>query len=259
MRDRSVERLNGLAGEVAAAHVDRGEGHQHRDAPALLLEHGLDSVQRRLRVQRIEYGLDQQDVDAAVEQSSHRVRVRIHHLVERDAAVPGIVDIRGDGQRPVCRPNAASDELGLVRTPVRVLVRDLPRQTCRLSVDLVDMRFESELRQPEARGRKCIGRQDVRAGIQVLGLRPLDQAGLRQHQDIDAAPKFPVVVDEPLPPEFALSQPQRLKHYAPGPIHHHDPPPEDALDPRGTVYDVVRYGRGCCHDLGPGLEYVSPL
>src|SRR5438874_1551840 len=106
MLDREPERLDGLAGEVAPALVDGGEGEPERqlrrDVPR-----GDD---RGLRVQGVEDGLDQEKVDPTVAQRLHLVRVGLRHLVEGRRAVGGVVHPRRQRERDVERPDRACDE-----------------------------------------------------------------------------------------------------------------------------------------------------
>ncbi len=69
MGDGGVEGFGGLAGEVATAEVNGGEGGHDGDAEAGLLEDAFDGVEGGLGVEGVEGGLDEQDVGAAVEQS----------------------------------------------------------------------------------------------------------------------------------------------------------------------------------------------
>ena len=78
------------------------------------LEARVDRVERRLRVQRVEYGLDEQDVGAAFEQPLDRLAVSFGELVERHVARAGVVDVRRDRSGAVRRSERAGDEARLV-------------------------------------------------------------------------------------------------------------------------------------------------
>ena len=83
MLDRDAERVERLARQRAAAAVgDRHRDH-HRQAHAALGEHLLDGDERGLGVQRVEDGLDQQQVGAAVDQAAHLLVVRVAHARRR--------------------------------------------------------------------------------------------------------------------------------------------------------------------------------
>ena len=84
VRDRGAERVDRLPGQRAAALVGDGDRDDDRQPRAAALEHLVDREQRRLGVQRVEDGLDQQDVDAAVEEPAHLLGVGVAHLVEGD-------------------------------------------------------------------------------------------------------------------------------------------------------------------------------
>ena len=77
-----------LAGEVAARAVDRGEGDPERK----LGRSRAGRDESCLRVQRVEDGLDQEEVHAAVSQRPDLFLIRLANLVERDRPVRRIVD-----------------------------------------------------------------------------------------------------------------------------------------------------------------------
>ena len=77
---------------------------------------------RRLRVQRVEDRLDQQQVDAAVGEAADLLGVRLDDLVERVRAVAGLVDARAQRERDVQRADRAGDE---------AVGRPPPRARCR--------------------------------------------------------------------------------------------------------------------------------
>ena len=74
--DGVPERLGHLAGERAAGGVGDGAGDDHRPAAVALLEERLDGEDRGLGVERVEDGLDQQQVGAAVDQAAGLLVVR---------------------------------------------------------------------------------------------------------------------------------------------------------------------------------------
>ena len=115
--DRDPERLRGLPRQVAPAPVDRGE----RDPERQLGRDVRGRDDRRLRVERVEDRLDQEQVDAAVDERGDLLRVGLAHLVERDGAERGVLDLRRDGQRDVERADRTGDEpwpVGRARRPV---------------------------------------------------------------------------------------------------------------------------------------------
>ena len=65
----------------------------------MLLEVAGDGEDGGLGVERVEDRLDQQQVDAAVDQTAGRFGVGRDQLVEGDVAVAGIVDVGRDAKR----------------------------------------------------------------------------------------------------------------------------------------------------------------
>src|SRR5206468_1721265 len=83
-------RLEVLPGKVASAAVDDGDRNEERELRRDLLDRG----DRCLAVERVEDGLDEEQVDPAFLQTAHRLRVTVAKLVERDLAVRRILDLR---------------------------------------------------------------------------------------------------------------------------------------------------------------------
>ena len=74
MPDRVPERLQGLAGQRSSRGVDDRAADDERHVLAALLQHRADREDRRLRVERVEDRLDEEEVGAAVEQALARSR-----------------------------------------------------------------------------------------------------------------------------------------------------------------------------------------
>ena len=88
--DRCPEGLDGLAGEVAPASVDDRDRDEQRNLGRDFLHRGDGG----LAVQRVEDGLNEEDVDAAFLQRAGCLRVAVAKLIERDIAIRRIVDSR---------------------------------------------------------------------------------------------------------------------------------------------------------------------
>ena len=112
---------------VRPREVDDRDGDPERQLRRDVLRRG----DRRLRVQRVEDRLDEQEVDAALAQGAHLLGIGLDDVVEGDRAVRGIVDLRRERERHVQRPQRARDE------PAAGLVGGLrgrggrPRGSCR--------------------------------------------------------------------------------------------------------------------------------
>ena len=224
--DGEPERLDRLPREVAAALVDRREREPERQLGRL----GERRGDRGLRIERVEDGLDEQDVDAAVAERADLVRVRVAHLVEGDRAVRRVVDARRERQRDVQRADRAGDEprpVGRLRRPG---VCGLPREPRTLEVHLAhDVGAERVVRLPDRRRRERVGRRDVGAGREVVVVDPRDDLGPRDVQQIGVAGDVVRVLAEPLAPVRLLAAQLALDEDAPRPVENDDPFTEDAL------------------------------
>ena len=72
---RIPERGRRLAGQHAAGTVGDGAGDHHRHVDAALLADLGDGVDRGLGVERVEDRLDQQQIDAAVDQAARLLAI----------------------------------------------------------------------------------------------------------------------------------------------------------------------------------------
>ena len=91
--DRVPEPLDRLAGQRAPGCIRDGAGNDHGERHARLLEDLVDRVERCLRVQRVENGLDDQEIRAALDQRVRGDAVGVSKRLEVDIAVPRIADV----------------------------------------------------------------------------------------------------------------------------------------------------------------------
>ena len=89
-----------------------------------------------LRVQRVEDGLDQEQVDAAATRGRDLLLVGLAHLIEGDGMVRGVVDPRRERERDVQRAHGARDEARPIRGLRRPLVRRSAREAGTLEAHL---------------------------------------------------------------------------------------------------------------------------
>ena len=173
--DRQIERVDGLTRERPPAAIGDGHGDHHwrglgpgtRGLGETLLEDFLNRDERRFRVERVEDRLDEEDVDAAVEQAAHLLRVGVAHLIEGHGAERRVVDVWGDRQRPVRRAEGAGDEARLVGRLRGPGVRRLARETRPGDVQRVDgvFRLERVVRLRDGLRVERVGLDDVGAGL----------------------------------------------------------------------------------------------
>ena len=110
VRDRIPERLRRLPGQKPAGAVGDGAGDHHRHVDAARVQLFGDGEDRGLGVERVEDRLDQQHVDAAVDQAAHLLAIGLAQLVEGDGAEARIEHVGRDRGGAVGRADGAGDE-----------------------------------------------------------------------------------------------------------------------------------------------------
>ena len=99
VRDRNQKCFDGLSAQHPARQIGHRPGNHQRNFPAAFLERFRDGDKRRLGIQRIENGFDQEQIDPAFQQSAHLIAIRLADLIERDGAKTRIVHVRGKRTR----------------------------------------------------------------------------------------------------------------------------------------------------------------
>ena len=114
---RIPERRRRLPRQQAAGAVGDGAGDHHRQVDAALGAGFGNRVDRRLGVERVEDGLDQQQIGAAVDQAFDLLAISLAQLVEADGAEAGIAHVRRDRGGAVGRAQARRRQSGGGRLP----------------------------------------------------------------------------------------------------------------------------------------------
>mmetsp|Transcript_27462 Transcript_27462/g.56288 ORF Transcript_27462/g.56288 Transcript_27462/m.56288 type:complete len:1189 (+) Transcript_27462:341-3907(+) len=111
MADGDPESLRRLSRERAPRHVDDGAGNDDRHLDVVLLKKLVNGKERGLGVERVEDRLDKQHVAASLDESNRLLLVRRDKLLERDVTERRVLNLRGDGERPVCGADGAGAKL----------------------------------------------------------------------------------------------------------------------------------------------------
>ena len=219
-----VERLRRLAGQGAARAVGDGAGDDQRQLDAHLVEHGERGKAGRLGIQRVEDGLDQQHVGAALDQAARLLGVGLDQLVVADVAEARVVDVGRDGGGAVGRPHGAGDDARPVGRLGRYGIGRGARQLCGGHVHLEGEVLHAVVGQRDALRIEGVGADDVGAGLQVGRVDGADRLRLGQHQQVVVALDQLAVIGEALAAVILLLQLQALDHGA-----HRTVDDEDAL------------------------------
>ena len=138
MGDGIHERFRRLSGQRPSAGVGDRAGDHHRKAHAALVEHRFGREDRGLAVENVEDGLDQQQVDATVDQPRSGLAIGVGKGVEIGVPEPGVVDIGRDGGGAVGGAENACDEARALGSPRGLGVGGLPRDPGGGKVQVVD-------------------------------------------------------------------------------------------------------------------------
>ena len=187
MAHRIPECLAGLAGERAAGGVGDGARDHHRQPQLVDVEVLLDGEQRRLGIERVENGFDDQDVDTALDQAVDGFQIGRAQLVEADIAEAGVIDVRRNGGGARGGSQHAGDEARFVRILCGRLVGGFARQAGSGEVELRHQMFHVVVRHGNRGGIEGVGLEDVGAGSQILVVNVPDDVRLRQGEQVVVA------------------------------------------------------------------------
>ncbi len=236
---RIPERLDRLAGQDAAGRVGDGARDHDRQSLAGVVEQLVEREERGLRVQRVEDRLDEEQVDAAVEQRLRLLVIRIAQLVERDVARAGVVHVGRDARRLRRRPDRARDEARFFRR--RVFGGRFPRERRRRNVHLDDERFHPVIGLRDGRRAERVRLDDVRARGEVLIVNLADDPRLRDRQQLVVALHVTREILEALAAIRGLVELVALDHRAHRAVEDQDALPEQLRQRRAAR---VRRGGG---------------
>ena len=225
--DGVPEGLQRLAREGAAAAV----GHSHRDHQgnprAARLEDLLHGHDRRLGIERVEDGLDEEQIHAALEQRIDLFGVGLADLIEGGRAEAGVVHIGRERERTVGRTDRTRDKEG----PPGLLRRD-PLYCSTGDMRGCDVELTRQLLQPvvglrNPLRREGVGLDDIGARAQILAVDLLEQRRLREREQITVPLEVARPCGEPLAAEVGIAQPVTLDHGPHRSVQNHNALPHE--------------------------------
>jgi hypothetical protein len=222
MRHRIPKRLGRLPGEQPSGAVGNGARNHYRHADAALFHRLLAGEDGGLGVERVEDGLDQQRVDAAIDQSADLFAVGNAQFVEGDGAKARIENVGRDRCGPVGRADRAGDE-----TLAAVLVlrdaRGLASEAGAFEVQFVGDFGHAVVGLRDARRGERVGRDDVGAGAEIGEMNGAHRARPAEIEEIVVTADLAIPGVEAGAAIAFLIQAERLDHCAHGAVEHEDP------------------------------------
>ncbi len=162
-------------GQHPSGRLDR-DLRLYRDLATRLLHGPPGSVDGRFQPQKIELGLDDEEVDPALEQGCRLVRVRVPEV-----GVPDLAECREPGPR--------SDRSGNPPGPIarRELVGHLPGESGGGEIQLMNAILDAVLAEGDGEAAEAVGFYDVDAGVEERGVDVLDESGSGDIEDLIAS------------------------------------------------------------------------
>ena len=228
MLDRDPERLRGLAREHAPGQIGDGAGHHDRYRGAARFEQLGDGVERRLGVERVEDGLEQEQIGAAFDEALGLLAIGFAQLVEGDGAETGIAHVGRDRRGAVGRAHGAGDE-----ARAAVLARrdrgGFLGEAGAGEVELGDEFLRAVIGLGDPGRGEGVGRDDVGAGAEIVEMKLPHGVRLRQDQNVVVAAQVARPIGKALPAVAGLAELEVLDFRAHGAVEH-----EDRLGGAGT-------------------------
>ena len=222
MAHRMPECRRRLAGKRAPRTVSDGARDHQRQAGAALGERLEASEDRRLGVERVENGLDQDEVGAAVDEPANLLAIGDAELVEADRPEARIVDVRGQRRGAIRRPQRAGDEAAPTVCSFR-LDRRPPRQSRPVAIELVDEFLHSVVGLGDRGRGEGVGFENIRAGHRIGEMDVFDRPRLAQRQQIVVALKMAVAGVKPVAAKMRLVETETLDLGAHRPVNQQNP------------------------------------
>ncbi len=216
------ERLGDLTREGAAAGIGNGARDHDGQVDAPVLEERLDGEDRRLGVEGIEDGLDEQHVRAAVHQAFGGLVIGLGQLVEGGVAKARVVDVRRDGAGAVGGAQHAGNEARLVGLPGGHRVGGLARHLGRISIQLIDQILQLIIGLGNGGRVEGVGLDNVGTGLQIGRMDVADDLRLGDGQQIIVALEVARVVSKALAAIIRLLERIALDHGAHGAVEDQD-------------------------------------
>ena len=225
------KRFHGLPAQRSTGAVRHCARDDQRYAAPALLERVRDREKSRLRVQSVEDGLDEQEIDAALEQAVDLVAIAALDLVEGDGAEAGIVHVRrergGDGKgtkrpsdeapgigtdlldRLPCEPRRG--DVHLVRDRAQFRIIDDALKKLGILASARSRLVKEKFVQADGGGAEGIGLEHVGAGLKIFLVHALDcgRAG-EEEQFVRAFEVLPFPIAKTVAAIVSLAQVQAL-------------------------------------------------
>ena len=230
MAERSIESLHRLTAESATRGIRHSTAANDRNIASCFLAEVGDSLQCHLSVKRIEDGLYEQHVGAAVNESAGLLMISVIKLLEGNVALSRIVHVAAHRQRLIRRTHRAGDDncFGVFVVPFLVCGDTIaainrPLRTLRRCLAyLIHKVLQVIVAEREAVAVKRVRLYDVRPGLNVSPVHTDYGLRLGEAQHVVASLQRHRMVAEPFPPKVLLRKVQSLQICTSGAVENQD-------------------------------------
>jgi hypothetical protein len=229
------ERLGRLPGQRSAGGVRDRAGNHDRQLEAAGREGLPDREYRRLGIQRVEDGLDQQEIHASFDQRRRRFPVRCCEVGKRDVAKSRVVHVGRNGRGPVGRAQHTGHEPGRTHAR-RMRIRRLARKPRSGEVEFADERLHPVIAHRGCIGVEGVGLDDVGAGREKLPVDVLYDFGPRDRKQIIIALDVPFPIAKARAAIIVLAKPAGLDHRTHRAVQQHDALLEEAFQCNQSLF-----------------------
>src|SRR5262245_60634369 len=248
MRNRNPEGFCRLACQCPAACIRDGAGSHNRDPTPQFFKFFFDREQSSLQIERIECCLNKKEIGATFDERGDLCLIGLFNLRPGDIPLTRIMDIAGDREGSVKRP----DRTGHVPLPVRIPPHDvlhrISRQARSGPIDLGYEILKAEIRLCDDRRVEGVGLNDISTRRQVVVVNFLDNVGSCETQNIVIIFQIYRMVGKARASIIFLAKFQLLDHGSQCAVENQNPLLERINDIEG-----VCFGQMCIH----GAEKVK--
>ena len=173
----------------------------------------VDAEKARFKVERIDCGFRQQQVDTALNQCLGLFVIGIGQLIESNAAIGRVVDLRGDGRLFGGWANRTCHKSGPGRISFRIFVGRSAGTLCCGVIDFShQLGRQVEFLHAHQACTKRVGFDDVGPRVQIMPVNVGHFVRMGQTENVDEVSKIFVVFGEPLTSYGGLIKLQCLNH-----------------------------------------------
>ena len=171
-RERGQESIHGLTAQCSASQITHRKTDHNRQFYPMLLHHGDGSINHSLAVERIEDGLDEDDISTTFDETIHLFADIGEKFIVRNLPGGRITDVRTHGTSFIGRSHISCYETWFIGC--RKLITFDTRQAGALESHLPSTVFQVIISLRDALTREGVRRNDVGARLQVTSVNIRD-------------------------------------------------------------------------------------